>query len=97
LLPPARRASGGAIVNTGSSLAYRGWKEAPAYVSSKHALAGLTRSLAVEHASDDIRVKLLSPSSMDTLMLGPVATSTGGSMCLGSAPVNRQCFGVRLV
>jgi len=77
-IPHMIRAGGGAIVNTGSSLAYRGWKEVPAYVSSKHALAGLTRSVAIEHASDNIRVNLLSPSSMDTPMLAPVATSTGG-------------------
>ena len=76
-IPHMIRTGGGAIVNTGSSLAYRGWKEVPAYVSSKHALAGLTRSLAIEHAIDNIRVNLLSPSSMDTAM-SRVATSTGG-------------------
>jgi NAD(P)-dependent dehydrogenase (short-subunit alcohol dehydrogenase family) len=72
------RFGGGAIVNTGSSLSYRGWKEVPAYVSAKHALAGLTKSVAIEHAPDNIRVNLLCPSSMDTPMLAPVATSTGG-------------------
>jgi NAD(P)-dependent dehydrogenase (short-subunit alcohol dehydrogenase family) len=77
-IPHMIRSGGGAIVNTGSSLAYRGWKEVPAYVSSKHALAGLTRSVAIEHAANNIRVNLLSPSSMDTSMLTPVATSTGG-------------------
>ncbi len=77
-IPHMIRSGGGAIVNTGSSLAYRGWKEVPAYVSSKHALAGLTRSVAIEHAADNIRVNLLSPSSMDTSMLTPVAISTGG-------------------
>jgi NAD(P)-dependent dehydrogenase (short-subunit alcohol dehydrogenase family) len=77
-IPHMIRSGGGAIVNTGSSLAYRGWKEVPAYVSSKHALLGLTRSVAIEHAANNIRVNLLCPSSMDTPMLAPVATSTGG-------------------
>lgn len=76
-IPHMMRFGGGAIVNTGSSLAYRGWKEVPAYVSAKHALAGLTRSVAIEYAPYNIRVNLLSPSSMDTPMLAPVATSTG--------------------
>jgi hypothetical protein len=42
--PHRIRAGGGAIVNTGSSLAYRGWKEVPAYVSSKHEPEQLVRT-----------------------------------------------------
>jgi NAD(P)-dependent dehydrogenase (short-subunit alcohol dehydrogenase family) len=77
-IPHMVRGGGGAIVNTGSSLSNRGWKEVPAYVSSKHALLGLTRCAAIEHAPDNIRVNLLCPASMDTPLLAPVATSTGG-------------------
>ena len=77
-IPHMIRFGGGAIVNTGSSLSYRGWKEIPAYVSAKHALAGLTKSVAIELAPINIRVNLLCPSSMDTPMLAPVAKSTGG-------------------
>lgn len=84
VIPQMIKQGGGAIVNTGSSLAYRGWKEVPAYVSAKHALAGLTRCLAIEYARQNIRVNLLCPSSMDTPMLAPVATSTGdGDTALG--------------
>lgn len=84
VIPHMAERGGGAIVNTGSSLAYRGWKEVPAYVSAKHALAGLTRCLAIEFAQQNIRVNLLCPSSMDTPMLTPVATSTGdGDTALG--------------
>jgi NAD(P)-dependent dehydrogenase (short-subunit alcohol dehydrogenase family) len=84
VIPQMIKQGGGSIVNTGSSLAYRGWKEVPAYVSAKHALAGLTRSVAIEFAMDNIRVNLLCPSSMDTPMLAPVATSTGdGDTALG--------------
>ena len=77
-IPLMVRGGGGAIVNTGSSLSNRGWKEVPAYVSSKHALLGLTRCAAIEHGADNIRVNLLCPASMDTPLLAPVATSTGG-------------------
>ncbi|HEY5057949.1 MAG TPA: SDR family oxidoreductase [Gaiellaceae bacterium] len=69
---------GGSIVNTGSSLAYRGWKEVPAYVASKHALAGLTKTVAIEYGSKNIRANLLSPSSMNAPMLWPVAENVGG-------------------
>lgn len=77
-IPHMVRSGGGSIVNTGSSLSNRGWKEVPAYVSSKHALLGLTRCVAIEYAADNIRANLLCPSSMDTPMLAPVATSVGG-------------------
>jgi NAD(P)-dependent dehydrogenase (short-subunit alcohol dehydrogenase family) len=69
---------GGVIVNTGSSLAFRGWKDVPAYVASKHAVAGLTRSIAIEYGSHNIRANLLCPSSMDTEMLVGVARDVGG-------------------
>lgn len=68
---------GGVIVNTGSSLAFRGWKDCPAYVSSKHALAGLTRSIAIEYGHANVRCSLLCPSSMDTPMLYDVAKDVG--------------------
>jgi NAD(P)-dependent dehydrogenase (short-subunit alcohol dehydrogenase family) len=69
---------GGVIVNTGSSLAFRGWKDVPAYVASKHAVAGLTRSIAIEYGPHNIRANLLCPSSMDTEMLVGVARDVGG-------------------
>ena len=76
-IPVFQEHGGGVIVNTGSSLAFRGWKDVPAYVASKHALAGLTRSIAIEHGSDNIRCSLLCPSSMDTQMLYDVAKDVG--------------------
>lgn len=77
-LPIFIERGGGVIVNTGSSLAFRGWKECPAYVSSKHAVAGLTRCIAVEYGKHNVRANLLCPSSMDTPMLYDVAKSVGG-------------------
>jgi NAD(P)-dependent dehydrogenase (short-subunit alcohol dehydrogenase family) len=88
-IPHMVRGGGGAIVNTGSSLSNRGWKEVPAYVSSKHALLGLTRCAALEHGADNIRVNLLCPASMDTPLLGPVALLAGdGDIELGYNRLN---------
>jgi NAD(P)-dependent dehydrogenase (short-subunit alcohol dehydrogenase family) len=39
-----------------------------AYVTSKHAIAGLTRALAVDHAVDNIRVNCVCPGAVDTPM-----------------------------
>lgn len=76
-LPVFIENGGGVIVNTGSSLAFRGWKNVPAYVSSKHAVAGLTRSIAIEYGAHNVRANLLCPSSMDTQMLYEVAKDVG--------------------
>jgi NAD(P)-dependent dehydrogenase (short-subunit alcohol dehydrogenase family) len=76
-LPIFMANGGGVIVNTGSSLAFRGWKDVPAYVASKHAVAGLTRSIAIEYGAHNVRANLLCPSSMDTVMLYEVAKDVG--------------------
>lgn len=76
-LPIFIERGGGVIVNTGSSLAFRGWKNVPAYVASKHAVAGLTRSIAIEYGPHNVRASLLCPSSMDTQMLYDVAKDVG--------------------
>jgi NAD(P)-dependent dehydrogenase (short-subunit alcohol dehydrogenase family) len=52
---------GGAIVNTGSDLAYIGLANLTAYTASKSAVVGVTRTLAVELASHGIRVNAVSP------------------------------------
>jgi NAD(P)-dependent dehydrogenase (short-subunit alcohol dehydrogenase family) len=52
---------GGAIVNTGSDLAYIGLANLTAYTASKSAVVGVTRTLAVELAPHKIRVNVVSP------------------------------------
>jgi NAD(P)-dependent dehydrogenase (short-subunit alcohol dehydrogenase family) len=52
---------GGAIVNTGSDLAYIGLANLTAYTASKSAVVGVTRTLAVELAPHGIRVNAVSP------------------------------------
>jgi NAD(P)-dependent dehydrogenase (short-subunit alcohol dehydrogenase family) len=55
---------GGAIVNTGSDLAYIGLANLTAYTASKSAVVGVTRTLAVELAPHGIRVTAVSPGFM---------------------------------
>ncbi len=67
-IPHMRRAGGGAIVNVGSVQSRTSQRGAVAYVTSKHALLGLTRALAVDHAHEQIRVNCVCPGTVDTPM-----------------------------
>jgi meso-butanediol dehydrogenase/(S,S)-butanediol dehydrogenase/diacetyl reductase len=60
---------GGAIVNIASDWAVVGAHNAVAYGASKGAIAQLTRSMAVDHAKDGIRVNAVCPGDTATDML----------------------------
>jgi NAD(P)-dependent dehydrogenase (short-subunit alcohol dehydrogenase family) len=59
-------AGGGAIVNLASVAGMFGWPRRAAYSTSKAAVAGLTRTLAVEWAASGIRVNAVAPGYIAT-------------------------------
>jgi NAD(P)-dependent dehydrogenase (short-subunit alcohol dehydrogenase family) len=59
----------GAIVNLSSAFGQVGAPGQGVYAASKHALAGLTKSAALEHAKEGIRVNAVCPGSVRTPML----------------------------
>jgi NAD(P)-dependent dehydrogenase (short-subunit alcohol dehydrogenase family) len=70
VLGPAIAArGGGAIVNTASTAGLRGSATLSAYVASKHAVIGLTRSAAHEFAPSKVRVNAICPSPIETRMM----------------------------
>jgi NAD(P)-dependent dehydrogenase (short-subunit alcohol dehydrogenase family) len=68
---------GGAIVNTGSDLAFIGLSNLTAYTASKSAVVGVTRTLAVELAPHNIRVNAVCPGFTYTNMNVGMAANTG--------------------
>lgn len=58
----------GTIVNVSSVVGFRGYPNQAVYTASKHAVMGLTRSLAVEAQPHGIRVSAILPGGVDTEM-----------------------------
>ena len=66
------KSGGGAIVNMSSILGTLAFAQAPAYVSAKHAVNGLTKTAAVEYAKQGIRINAVGPAFIDTPLLSAI-------------------------
>jgi NAD(P)-dependent dehydrogenase (short-subunit alcohol dehydrogenase family) len=64
-----QRQGKGAIITLASQLAVAGGKGNSAYIAAKGAIVSLTRTMAVDFATDGIRVNALAPGAIDTPML----------------------------
>src|SRR3981081_2325321 len=65
---------GGSIVITSSDAGLKGFPNLAHYVSAKHGVVGLMRTLALELAPDMIRVNSLHPTTVDTPMVQNAST-----------------------
>ena len=66
LMTPSRR---GYIINITSVVAFKGYPNQAGYTASKHAVAGITKTLAVEAQQHGIRVSMIHPGGVDTEMV----------------------------
>ena len=80
------KAGGGAIVNISSVAGFMASRQIGAYVASKFAVRGLTRSGAFEFAKYGIRVNALCPGVIDTAM---TASNAHADDYLGVVPMRR--------
>ena len=70
---------GSAIVNTSSLAGLQGFPKLGAYVASKHAINGMTRTAAAELAPSNIRVNAICPSPIQGRMMSSVEQETESS------------------
>lgn len=77
VIPVMRAQGGGAIVNTASASGLAGDFGFAAYNAAKAGVINLTRTAAIDHARDGIRVNAVCPGPVDTPILAGIAAIPG--------------------
>jgi NAD(P)-dependent dehydrogenase (short-subunit alcohol dehydrogenase family) len=80
---------GGVIVNTGSIAGLIGLPSSSAYVAAKHGVLGLTKTAALEYATDKIRVNAVCPGYIETKMTEDTMRRRGAEL-MQKVPVGRM-------
>lgn len=89
-IPAILKSGGGGIVNTASFLGIRPYVGSAIYNASKFAVIGLTKSAALEFASQGVRVNVVCPGVIETPMNEDYRQDEKGSEALnGMQPMGR--------
>lgn len=67
----ARIGKGGSIINISSQMGHVGGPKRAVYAMTKHAMEGLTKSMALDLADQNIRVNAVAPTIVETPMTRP--------------------------
>ncbi len=76
-IPVMRERGGGSIINTASISGLGGDSGLAAYNAAKGAVVNYTRTLAIDHARDGIRVNAVCPGPIDTPLAAPLFAMPG--------------------
>ena len=88
-IPVMLKNGGGAIVNTSSVAGHVGLAQVSIYIASKHAVEGLTKSVALEFAKQNIRINAIAPGVIATEMLDRFAGDELRDQITSTVPVAR--------
>lgn len=69
LLPYLKKSGSATIINIASVVSHAGYPQQSIYTASKHALLGMTKSLAREYYKENIRVHAIAPGGVYTDMV----------------------------
>ena len=93
VIPQMRQRGGGAIVNLASIDAMSGAIGHLAYSASKGGVTALTRSLATDHAVDNIRVNAVCPGTITTPMVEKMFKDAGDINAARNASIAKHPLG----
>jgi NAD(P)-dependent dehydrogenase (short-subunit alcohol dehydrogenase family) len=80
----------GSIINISSTYGHEGAAGASVYVASKHAVEGMTKSVALETVKSGLRVNAVAPGPIDTGMLTRfTGTAQNKAALVTTVPMNR--------
>lgn len=88
-IPAMLATGGGAIVNMASILGAVGWRGSAGYVAAKHAVAGLTKTAALEYATKGIRVNAVGPAFIATPLIENAMDDDARAALVGLHPIGR--------
>lgn len=80
--------NGGAIVNTSSAAGLMAQPGVADYSASKHAVAGMTKSAAVEYAQQGIRINAVNPGGVTTNMTASIEMDESFAQVMAQASQN---------
>jgi len=88
-VPAMRKSGGGSIVNTASVMGLVGTRGALPYTAAKGAVVNLTRSAALDHAGDGIRVNAVCPGHLEKATTQAAARPSRNEELLPEYPLGR--------
>ena len=92
-IPVMQRQGSGVIVNTASITAIVGIRDRAAYCASKGGVAALTKAMALDHATDGIRVNCIAPGTVDSPYYQEMLAKSDDPVGLRRSLAGRQAMG----